>query len=88
LRVGDQRVETRSGVGDLSDLRQILRRPNLGYGCLTDVASLRKKISAPFKVGDVPDAFNALTKMGRVENVLCLDQPGDLVGVQSRVVGG
>jgi len=88
LRVGDQCAETRSSVGDLSDFRQILRRPSFGNSCLTDVASLRKKISAPFKVGDVPDAFNALTKLGRVENVLCLFQPGDLVGAQSGVIGG
>jgi hypothetical protein len=73
LRVGDQCAETRSSVGDLSDFRQILRRPNLGNSCLTGVASLRKKISAAFKVGDVADAFNAVTAMGRVENVLCLD---------------
>jgi len=88
LRVGDQCVETRTSLGDLSDFWQILRRPNLGYGCLTDVANLGKKISAPFKVGYVPDAFNAMTTLGRVENVLCLDQPGDLVSAQGRVVGG
>ena len=88
MRVSAQSGEPQSSVGDLSDFRQILRRPGLGYGCLTDVANLGKKISAPFKVGYVPDAFNAMTKLGRVENVLCLDQPGDLVGAQGRVVGG